>query len=557
LDKTEETYISETEKETETRKDLRTTERFEMSSETEKTIESESSFEAGVTVTAKYGPVKMQADAGYTTRNAKSKSMKKSSSYAQKITKKSLKRLQKRVKERRETTTIQEVEEINKHEFENDSAGNTVGIYRWVDKIYEAQVANYDQRLMYEFIIPEPAAYYRFMQENKPLEGVVMDKPKDIGQLKPSDIQPDTYQTWVQRYQVEDVSPPPPEFQFIGTAFKSRSKQNGSSTEPKISKELEVPSGYKLKDVQVEGGYTFDPVDRHSVEIDIYVADNTLTLTEGGQDRYDQMAGETGLIPVGIRPYVVNSYALTIHLRCERTSRKLAQWQQATYKAIVKAYKAKKSKYEEQRLAAQSRQSVDISGRNPQRNRELEQEELKKHAISLLRRKRYQNQDAIDTDPDTGAPIIDFESADEVSRVAQFFEQAFEWEQMSYLFYPYFWGSRDSWDETFLLEDDDPLFTKFLRAGAARVVVPVRLDYNEAVLHYDETGEIWNGDGIPAIDDDLYVSLVEELKAETGGGPEGGTDSDTWINRVPTELVRLQKDSSLPDNRSNASNNSS
>jgi len=547
LDKTEETYITETEKETETKKDLRTSERFEMSSEAEKTVESESSFEAGVTVTAKYGSVKMKADAGYSTRNAKSKSTKKSKDYAQEVTRKSLNRIQKRVKEKRETTTIREVEEINKHEFENESDENITGIYRWVDKIYEARVLNYDKRLMYEFIIPEPAAYYRYMQENEPLEGASMEKPKDIGQLKPSDIQPDNYQTWVQRYKVEDVSPPPPEFQFIGTVFTSKPKQNGSSTvEPQKSKEIEVPSGYKLKDVQVEGGYTFDRSARYSVEINIYVADNELTLMEGVEDKYDEMAGETGLIPVGVMPHRVNSYVLTLHLRCERTSTRLDEWRQETYSAIVKAYKAKKSKYEEQRRAAQSRQGVEITGRNPQRNREIEKEELKKHAISLLRRKRYQNQDAIGTDP-TGAPTIEFDSADDVSRMVQFFEQAFEWEQMSYLFYPYFWGSRDSWEETFLLEDDDPQFTKFLRAGAARVVVPVRPDYEEAVLHYNETGETWNGEGIPAIDDDLYVSLVEELKAETGGAPEGSPVGEPWENRVPTELVRLQKDSSLPD----------
>jgi len=64
-------------------------------------------------------------------------------------------------------------------------------------------------------------------------------------------------------------------------------------------------------------------------------------------------------------------------------------------------------------------------------------------------------------------------------------------------------------------------------ARAARIIAPVRPDYNEAVLYCDETGEIWNGDGIPAIDNDLYFSLVEELKAETRGGPEGETDGET------------------------------
>ena len=57
---------------------------------------------------------------------------------------------------------------------------------------------------------------------------------------------------------------------------------------------------------------------------------------------------------------------------------------------------------------------------------------------------------------------------------------------MVYFFYPYFWGKKQAWVEKSNIYDDDPLFTQFLQAGAARVVVPVPLAYVDAVLFYLE-----------------------------------------------------------------------
>jgi hypothetical protein len=132
-------------------------------------------------------------------------------------------------------------------------------------------------------------------------------------------------------------------------------------------------------------------------------------------------------------------------------------------------------------------------------------------------------------------------------RFIQFFEQAFEWEQMTYLFYPYFWSRQAYWNKRINFNDVDPNFNNFLQAGAARVVIPVHPAYNDAILHYVETGAIWNGGSPPHLNDPLFVSIVEELKAATddldGATPEG----EPWEVVVPTTLVYLQPDSALPD----------
>lgn len=52
-------------------------------------------------------------------------------------------------------------------------------------------------------------------------------------------------------------------------------------------------------------------------------------------------------------------------------------------------------------------------------------------------------------------------------------EQAFEWDIMSYNFYPYFWGNKADWKTLYQSESIDPLFRSFLQSGMARVVATV------------------------------------------------------------------------------------
>jgi hypothetical protein len=89
-----------------------------------------------------------------------------------------------------------------------------------------------------------------------------------------------------------------------------------------------------------------------------------------------------------------------------------------------------------------------------------------------------------------------------------------------------------------------------LQAGASKVPVPVRPAYQEAVLHYLTTGgEIWNGEGAPAIGDELYLSIITELQ-EAANATEGEELEQTWISKVPTSLVMLDPTDppALPDN---------
>ena len=44
-------------------------------------------------------------------------------------------------------------------------------------------------------------------------------------------------------------------------------------------------------------------------------------------------------------------------------------------------------------------------------------------------------------------------------------EECFEWDQLTYQFFPYYWARYKNWKTLFELQDTDPLFQEFLKAG--------------------------------------------------------------------------------------------
>lgn len=128
----------------------------------------------------------------------------------------------------------------------------------------------------------------------------------------------------------------------------------------------------------------------------------------------------------------------------------------------------------------------------------------------------------------------------------RFFEQAFEWENMQYIFYPYFWAQKSRWRARALVSNSDPTFAEFLRAGAARVVFPVRPGFEDDVRYFLQYGKIWGGGPVPGLNQPDYVPISEEISRATGAPGDERAVGKPWEVRVPTELVRLKTKTQLP-----------
>src|SRR5690606_7984116 len=108
-------------------------------------------------------------------------------------------------------------------------------------------------------------------------------------------------------------------------------------------------------------------------------------------------------------------------------------------------------------------------------------------------------------------PQINLRENEAEGSYVRFFEQAFEWEHMSWVTFPYFWGRKNQWNRRINYEDTDPTFAQFLKAGYCRVEVPARSGFEGAIDHFMTHGEIWQGGPLPTIGNPLYIHIAEEI----------------------------------------------
>jgi hypothetical protein len=359
---TEQSTTTESERTEENSKDLATTERFELQVETEKVINEGSSTASGVTVSASYGPaVDVTANFNFASNTAKQAAERASSMFARDTTTKATTKIQTRALERRFTRTVTEVEEKNKHSFENreNDAENIRGVYRFVDKVYKAQVVNYGRRFMLEFVVPEPAAFLRHAMTRQPSEGVTQVKPEAPGycqngtfvELQPQDISVETYLFWAAKYLANDVVPPPSNTQIVsGVLFNEASGTKSQFTddvyEASELKELKVPAGYKpTQGIVTAEGWNVARANVPStfsvqVQKEIVIVPNQATFTVNLE------SDVTDKIPVAVVTKNYERYAVVATVFCVVTQEKYQEWQLKTYTSIMNAYLESKTRFD-------------------------------------------------------------------------------------------------------------------------------------------------------------------------------------------------------------------
>lgn len=565
LRRTEDTITEASERTTETEKDSVTTDRYELQKETSKTIEKDTAFELGVSVAGGFGPVSVHINSNFSTSSSTTQSDKQAVNYAKEVTERSLQKVIENIKEERVSKIIEEFEENNKHGLDNRSgAKHVVGLYRWADKVYKAQVVNYGKRLMFEFMVPEPGAFHLYaMSKPAAQTGITMEEPVDprsaaaaaiVGQSfrKHTDITASNYALLAAQYGAQ-VEAPPTEFKTVERSY-SRDNLNPDPAGPHFThnfNDLKVPEGYNpIRATVLTGCDAWESGEGLRRWITVYVGNEQAYANWQNKNTPKVLdlvlPNELETLPVSIAG-LTRFYMVHVNVVCERSKETFETWQIKTFKTILEAYESKKAMYEQALSEARVQRGVDIQGTNPAMNRIVEQQELKKGCIQWL----FNGQGFSSTTVHYNSVTDDWttESAQgpgmqtdctaiqEAERV-KFIEQGFEWNLMTYTFYPYFWGNKKRWRKLYQLNDTDPLFLNFLQAGMARVLVPVRPGFEKQIMYFLRTGSIWQGSEVPGINSPLYLSIVEEMKT-----PVGTVEGEPWEVRVPTSLTVLQAES--------------
>lgn len=583
----EDTYTYETIKENETIRDLQTTDRFALQKEASKIVQQD--FEANVDAYVKgsYGAVSFGVSGGVSYSQSTTNSQMEASQYAKEVVDRSISRILESTREERTVRILEEFEEKNVHKLDNiGGADHIVGVYRWVDKIMQCKLANYGKRLLFEFMVPEPAAFHIFAKARKTVKGVYVEKPIHPNQgiqnpitnttiylNAPQQLTEANYKVWAAAFGAS-VEPYPINID-IGKSFTDSLGQIPSGqwlSKAGASNDFKIPDGYIADTCEIR--YMNEAANNHSLVVaigDINI--NSWSFGNGGGyggtfvlDKFSD------IVPVSWYFNSTSCAAFNIVVHCKPSETTIAEWQLATFNAIVDAYNKKLTNYNNAIIEAQVSQGILIEGNNPLINREIEKNELKKACIQLMTSNNFYSQfNAMKHSTNGNAyPYFNNCEAIDEGHIVKFIESILDWDIMSYYFHPYFWGNRNRWVEIYNTSSLDPLHTSFLQAGYARVVIPVRLGFENIAMQFSETGLIdydtsaWVATSPEAIDANIELGQNTLAQAPPSPADPGYTDWleselnpdnwPTWEARLPTNLVILQKScpvdsaTALPEN---------
>ncbi len=563
LRRSENTTTSSSDTEREQLSDTTMANRFEMQSEISKMQQeaSDKSTQFGISAGYSGGGFNINTSLGLSNahHNSKEESSRQATTQAQDITSRAMDRIVAKVHEERIEKIIEEFEETNSHGLDNRKGDkHVVGVYRWVDKLMKNQIYNYGKRMMFEFMIPEPAKLHLLgMTNQKVANQTNLVKPvdprtsntlqmKDYSSLFDESI----LKYWSSKYNVE-LDEKPSEVFYISKSFSERDPAFGGTDDGKVqivsgSGELEIPQGYEVQEVDYKfNTYPHGFNGRHQGFMTIagkstsWIDATNNTQVGGTLDNFKIKEKLAYSFTTGESPIINGS----ISAKCFLTAETRIAWQQKTFKAIIDAYEEALIEYNNA-ISEEENKAVVIKDSNPNFYRQIENTVLRKNCISYMADRAAGSTHGYGLDGLTsGSNFEDYETVltsklDKYSAFVKFMEQAFEWENISYFLYPYYWGKKTNWTSLYQSENTDPLFRNFLQSGMARVVATVRPGFEDAVQFYLATGKIWNGGEVPVIGDELYLSIVDEMKE-----PKGLKQGKAWLTRLPTTLNILQAES--------------
>ena len=458
-----------------------------------------------------------------------------------------------RVRQQQTTKVTESFEDDEDHGFDNSHGpANVTGIYQWLNKVYRVQTFDLGPRVIFDITVPEPAALLWDLKASPDPGNAPV--PPDPFTATPSqmDLDPTSagyFGQYLATYGVTGLPQLPAATTTVSAAYAVDKNHDANTTLFK-SDTLKIPANFHASSATVTA--QFDWTDT-SHGLNVLVGGKSVAITSQDMSPHDlPMNNETDTVPIAVETFNIGDYVLTIDIGCDWTPEAKANWQLQVHAAIVQAYQQRLKDYQEQ-LSARALQvtAADVlKGTNPDRNREVERTELKRGAVALLAGPTVDLLDFNGLLRDNNGQPPSYPRpnplrAEREGRIARFFEQALEWENMNYFFYPYFWGGKPTWYDRVLVVDDDSLFADFLGAGQARVVVPVRRGFEDDIQYFLQSGrQLWGGAPLQDVHALDYLPIAREI--QDAEHPDVGTPGEWWELNLPTNQVYLRDDRALP-----------
>jgi hypothetical protein len=418
---------------------------------------------------------------------------------------------------------------------------------------------------MYELMIPEPAAFFfTSILENARTSPVgKLIPPPDISDLPAADhIDESNFVKYSQQYGIELQVPP--------AVCVTKSYVVAITNETKSGAALiAIPTGYRAISATlsalglVTGAFVRGALGNVPYNIsgtpnaEGWYAANFTTLLEHPSPWSDNLEVDRSYpsseLAFTWTATTGSGVVLTVQIDCFCATETYEKWQASVWKALLDRQKVLAQEYEEKLAGLTVQQDIAdlVSGNNPLKNQRIIKDELKKSCLAVLTAQNFDifgsYQDVTVGGTNVKYPQFDFTTSQAQGSYVRFFEEAFEWDNMSWVFYPYYWSRKSQWINKMNQDDVDPALGEFMRAGFCRVQLPAREKFATAIQHFLESGDIWNGGELPNISSDLYLPIALERAEQLGrNSGEKPVELDTWPLVVPTTLLKLRKDDKLP-----------
>ncbi len=451
--------------------------------------------------------------------------------FARDVLNKTVNRISRSVSHTRSSSTMSQTEDTVVSLVDNTvGAQNLRAVFRWVNKVYEACVVNYGQRLMMEFMVCRPAAV--FIAQEQALAGQDFVKPRSPAQLGVAtfeDIAVDGPRNYAQLgayYGVLDLEPPP-----LAERFATASLRSGEE------KQIAVPAGYCATQAYVSyvGASPGQPAP--------VVLVGRQTVTPGAASGPLTLHGEDETVPVSVMdglpelsPPGSPWSQVNVEIGCTPSRQCMDQWRIRTYASIVRGYQERMAAYQERSQGGLRAPAPTCS---PLARRQTEQRELK-NACQRLLLERLLTLTGLSAEAGRLSPPSSFEVNE--PRYLQFFDEVLEWNEMAYSFYadPSAGALGSLTELGSLTADGDALFTSFLQAGQARVLLPVQPEHVMAFLYFYSAGMLWSAPDPLAPVHEGDLALVNDLKhAEPMSPSPAICQGPCWQVVVPTAMQVL------------------
>ncbi len=540
VDSTTTTVTVEQTSTTSQERDTQATSRFDLNREASNVLQSDYSRVPGAPNSETYGALVQSG-------GSKTDASSSATSFGQDITSRAASQISEQFRTETVTTTTNSFKEDVHHHFDNSTGtGGKAAVYQWLDKIEQAQVFSYGKRVLYDINVPEPGAFLLQALAHQQPDALTLQKPAPF-RIQADQLDDLSYLHYAAGYGATGVQPPPEKYRTVSLQFDIPPT---ASDNPFInttrSASIPIPDGYTATKATAntyylyfedsgEIGFTFSFGHR---QLHIDGSANPIVSTN--------LNGEVGTLPLGILiDGPVYDCTITIEVLCTSSATNYATWQLRTYDTILQASLDRIAEYETRWATLRATMKMLTFGQGAYRKRQLERTELQKSALAVLTNQQFDSLNAIEhSSQGYSQPFLP--NVEPVGRYVRFLEQSFEWDQMMYLFYPYFWGRKPYWIDRVLLEDSDDQFGDFIRAGSARVIVPVRPGFEGVVGNFMATGTVPTTAELGQITSGEYLPYLLELQGEGGGADTAKPYGPAWEVRLPTTLTVLRKDATLP-----------